>query len=88
MEDSQREKPLRKISDSFKELAATVNSEGGDVEVAFFSRACALISPLFDCLGIAFKFAEMDYVAKVWLFREKTRGKLIGSLESLIISYP
>lgn len=82
MEDSQREKPLRKISDSFKELAATVNSEGGDVEVAFFSRACALISPLFDCLGIAFKFAEMDYVAKVADLAEASKS--ISTLEALL----
>lgn len=30
-----------------------------------FSHGCSLISPLFGCLGIAFKFAEKDYVAKV-----------------------
>lgn len=59
------EKPLRKIADAFKELAATVNSETVDMEVAPFSRACSFVSPLFGCLGIAFKFAEMDYVAKV-----------------------
>uniref|UniRef100_M8ATP3 Glycolipid transfer protein domain-containing protein 1 n=1 Tax=Aegilops tauschii TaxID=37682 RepID=M8ATP3_AEGTA len=29
-----------------------------------FSRACSNVSVLFGCLGIAFKFAEMDYVAK------------------------
>jgi len=61
-------KPLRKISESFKELEATVNSQTpDDIDVASFSRACSLISPLFGCLGIAFKFAEMDYVAKVKL---------------------
>ena len=61
-------KPLRKISEAFRELEATVNSQTpDDVEVASFSRACSLISPLFGCLGIAFKFAEMDYVAKVKL---------------------
>ncbi|KAG7025130.1 Accelerated cell death 11 [Cucurbita argyrosperma subsp. argyrosperma] len=60
------EKPLRNISESFKALAATVNAETTAVEVAPFSRACSFISPLFGCLGIAFKFAEMDYVAKVF----------------------
>uniref|UniRef100_M8BPM1 Uncharacterized protein n=1 Tax=Aegilops tauschii TaxID=37682 RepID=M8BPM1_AEGTA len=29
-----------------------------------FSRACSNVSVLFCYLGIAFKFAEMDYVAK------------------------
>ncbi|KAL4361115.1 hypothetical protein GQ457_04G031860 [Hibiscus cannabinus] len=59
------DKTLRKIADAFKELAATVNSQTVDMEVAPFSRACSFVSPLFGCLGIAFKFAEMDYVAKV-----------------------
>ncbi|CAN6689432.1 unnamed protein product [Malus baccata var. baccata] len=59
------ERPLRKIAEAFKELEAAVNSPAADVEVAPFSHACSLVSPLFGCLGIAFKFAEMDYVAKV-----------------------
>lgn len=67
------EKPLQKISEAFIELANTVknNSQTSDQEVgvqletAPFSHACSLVSPLFGCLGIAFKFAEMDYVAKV-----------------------
>ena len=66
------DKPLRKIAESFKELANVVNSQNGDVEVATFSRACALVSPLFGCLGIAFKFAEMDYVAKVLIISNST----------------
>lgn len=61
------EKPLRKIAASFKDLAAAVNSQNPEVqvEVAPFSAACSHVSVLFGCLGIAFKFAEMDYVAKV-----------------------
>ncbi|XWS62387.1 hypothetical protein CRYUN_Cryun06bG0006300 [Craigia yunnanensis] len=65
MADLEDEKTLRKIADAFKELAATVNSQTADMEVTPFSRACSFVSPLFGCLGIAFKFAEMDYVAKV-----------------------
>ncbi|KAG2296582.1 hypothetical protein Bca52824_043251 [Brassica carinata] len=65
MADSNAERPLRKISTAFKELAAIVNSPSPEVPVAKFSHACSLVSPLFGCLGIAFKFAEMDYVAKV-----------------------
>ncbi|CAA7049058.1 unnamed protein product [Microthlaspi erraticum] len=65
MADSDAGRPLRKISSAFKELAATVNSPSQDVPVGQFSHACSLVSPLFGCLGIAFKFAEMDYVAKV-----------------------
>lgn len=58
-------KPLREISESFKALAETVNSKSAALEVGPFSRACSHVSVLFGCLGIAFKFAEMDYVAKV-----------------------
>ncbi|KAG7569164.1 Glycolipid transfer protein superfamily [Arabidopsis thaliana x Arabidopsis arenosa] len=65
MADSNADKPLRKISTAFKELAVIVNSPSPEVPVAQFSHACSLVSPLFGCLGIAFKFAEMDYVAKV-----------------------
>ncbi|KAB1222642.1 hypothetical protein CJ030_MR2G010239 [Morella rubra] len=69
-------KPLRNISEAFKELAATVDSQTAeafkelaatvdsrtaDVEVTPFSRACSLLSPLIGSLGIAFKFTEMDY---------------------------
>ena len=71
MADSNAERPLRKISTAFKELAATVSSPSPEVSVAQFSHACSLVSPLFGCLGIAFKFAQMDYVAKVTL-RKKT----------------
>ncbi|GMY38056.1 accelerated cell death 11 [Fagus crenata] len=78
------EKPLRKISEAFKELEATVNSQTPDikVEVAPFSRACSLISPLFGCLGIAFKFAEIDYVAKVKDLGEASKS--IGTLQALL----
>ncbi|XP_022974080.1 accelerated cell death 11 [Cucurbita maxima] len=76
------EKPLRNISESFKALAATVNAETTAVEVAPFSRACSFISPLFGCLGIAFKFAEMDYVAKVNDLVESSKS--IASLQVLV----
>ncbi|GJZ83879.1 accelerated cell death 11 protein [Tanacetum coccineum] len=62
------ERPLRKISEAFNNMAMTINSQQHvefELELAPFSHACSLVSPLFRCLGIAFKFAEMDYVAKV-----------------------
>lgn len=72
MADSDADRPLRKISTAFKELAVTVSSPTPEVPVSQFSHACSLVSPLFGCLGIAFKFAEMDYVAKVcfWLYEK------------------
>lgn len=66
MAEGNDDKTLRKIADAFKDLANVVtDSQSAEVEVAPFSRACSLVSPLFGCLGVAFKFAEMDYVAKV-----------------------
>lgn len=66
------EKTLKKMAEAFKELADTINqcSDGEEarLELGPFSRACSLVSPLFRCLGIAFKFAELDYVAKVIFF--------------------
>ncbi|KAH7840666.1 hypothetical protein Vadar_019919 [Vaccinium darrowii] len=84
------EKPLQKISEAFIELANTVknNSQTSDQEVgvqletAPFSHACSLVSPLFGCLGIAFKFAEMDYVAKVHDLGEA--AKSLGTLQIMI----
>ncbi|KAI7734607.1 hypothetical protein M8C21_025402 [Ambrosia artemisiifolia] len=71
MDSGTGDKPLRKISEAFNTIANTINSQHQnpnqlpELELASFSRACSLVSPLFRCLGIAFKFAEMDYVAKV-----------------------
>ncbi|PWA85271.1 accelerated cell death 11 [Artemisia annua] len=69
MDPNNVERPLRKISEAFNNIANSINSqqeqEEVELELAPFSHACSLVSPLFRCLGIAFKFAEMDYVAKV-----------------------
>lgn len=64
------DKPLRKISEAFNEIANSIQNPNQEIEVelAPFSHACSLVSPLFRCLGIAFKFAEIDYVAKVLFF--------------------
>jgi hypothetical protein len=65
MGSSEAEKPLRRIAASFEELAAVVKQQpAGAIDAGAFSRACSNVSVLFGCLGIAFKFAEMDYVAK------------------------
>ncbi|XP_057545027.1 accelerated cell death 11-like [Amaranthus tricolor] len=77
-----REKPLQKISEAFKDLATTINSQHSDLEIAPFSHACSLVSPLFSCLGIAFKFAEMDYVAKVNDLAETSKS--IATLKIMI----
>ncbi|KAJ8762640.1 hypothetical protein K2173_010661 [Erythroxylum novogranatense] len=82
MADSTSEKPLRLMAEAFKDLADTVNSGSAEVELAPFSRACSLVSPLFVCLGIAFKFAEMDYVAKVHDIAEASKS--IVTLQAML----
>ncbi|XP_043689473.1 accelerated cell death 11-like [Telopea speciosissima] len=79
---AQEGKPLAKIAEAFKDLSATVNSGTQDVKLVEFSRACSLISPLFGCLGITFKFAEMDFVADVHGLAEASKS--IESLQSLL----
>ncbi|GFP81950.1 hypothetical protein PHJA_000338300 [Phtheirospermum japonicum] len=63
------EKTLKKMAEAFNALANSIkqcpDGEEARLELGPFSRACTLVSPLFGCLGIAFKFAEIDYVAKV-----------------------
>uniref|UniRef100_A0A0E0P273 Glycolipid transfer protein domain-containing protein n=3 Tax=Oryza TaxID=4527 RepID=A0A0E0P273_ORYRU len=64
MGSSDGDKPLRRIAASFEELEAVAKQQapGPAMEVGSFARACSNVSVLFGCLGIAFKFAEMDYV--------------------------
>ncbi|OIV91909.1 hypothetical protein TanjilG_17901 [Lupinus angustifolius] len=78
------DKTLVKIAVAFDSLAtvAADSNNGAAVEVAPFSHACSLVSPLFGCLGIAFKFAEMDYVAKVKDLAEASKS--IQTLPSMI----
>ncbi|KAB1227134.1 Pleckstrin homology domain-containing family A member 8 [Morella rubra] len=69
-------KPLRDLSEAFKELAATLDSPTADVELVPFARACSLILPLIRSLGIAFKFAEVSYAG--------TASKSVGTLQALV----
>lgn len=65
MGSSEVDKPLRRIAASFEELAAVAKQQPpGAMDAGAFARACSNVSVLFGCLGIAFKFAEKDYVAK------------------------
>lgn len=63
--------PLSMVADSFEELSESVKVGGGsdyDLRLKPFCDACAHVSILFGCLGITFKFAEMEYTAKVIYF--------------------
>lgn len=59
--------PLSDIALAFEELSEFLGSQTMDQELRLdnFCDACSLVSVLFSCLGLAFKFAEMEYVAKV-----------------------
>ncbi|KAK7303579.1 hypothetical protein RJT34_14489 [Clitoria ternatea] len=78
------EKPLRRIADSFQELANVISSSDGasDLDPAAFSRACAFVAPLFGCVGFHFKFIEMDYVTKVKDLAEASKS--FGTLEAMV----
>jgi hypothetical protein len=69
--------PLSEIVEAFEELAKSLNSwrirnsdkgAGGELRLDAFSKTCSLVSVLFSCLGLAFRFAESEYVAKVLPF--------------------
>ncbi|KAM0937273.1 putative glycolipid transfer protein [Dioscorea sansibarensis] len=76
------EKPLRRIAEAFEGLAQTASSKSTPMELAPLSDACSLVSVLFGCLGFAFKFAEMDYVAKVDDLVEASKS--ISTVQSMI----
>ncbi|KAL3644649.1 hypothetical protein CASFOL_009829 [Castilleja foliolosa] len=59
--------PLSAVADAFEELSAVLKAKGFnyDLDLKTFCEACSLVSILFGCLGIAFKFAELEYVSKV-----------------------
>ncbi|XP_034700588.1 accelerated cell death 11-like [Vitis riparia] len=76
------DRPLTKIADAFKELADSLNSPNPRLEVSQFVRACRLISPLIGFLGIAFKFAEIEFSAKVDNVMEASR--YVNTLDAMI----
>ncbi|XVF86018.1 hypothetical protein PTKIN_Ptkin17bG0167100 [Pterospermum kingtungense] len=59
--------PLSEIAQAFEELSQFLGCRTREQQLRLdtFCDACSLVSVLFNCLGLAFKFAEMEYVAKV-----------------------
>lgn len=57
--------PLTAVAEAFEELARGMAADGGELRLAPFGDTCALVSVLFSSLGMAFRFAEIEYVAKV-----------------------
>ncbi|XP_024993394.1 ACD11 homolog protein-like [Cynara cardunculus var. scolymus] len=69
-EDAGTGTALSSIADAFEEITDLIikHDDGGDsvdLKLKPFCDACSLVSVLFGCLGIAFKFAEMEYTSKV-----------------------
>jgi hypothetical protein len=59
------ETPLTAVAEAFEELALGMAADGGELCLSPFGETCALVSVLFSSLGMAFRFAEIEYVAKV-----------------------
>lgn len=62
-EDAGTGTPLSAIAEAFEELSS--HNRYHDLMLKPFCDACSLVSVLFGSLGIAFKFAEIEYVSKV-----------------------
>ncbi|XP_016484573.1 ACD11 homolog protein-like [Nicotiana tabacum] len=84
-EDAGTGTPLSAIAEAFEELSSCLKSNGyDDLRLKPFCDACSLVSVLFGCLGIAFKFAELEYVSKVRDLAEAS--EVFGSLNSILDS--
>ncbi|XP_057543172.1 ACD11 homolog protein [Amaranthus tricolor] len=57
--------PLSSIAEAFEDLAHIIKHGEQELRLNAFCDACALVSVLFNSLGLAFKFAELEYCAKV-----------------------
>ncbi|XP_075483193.1 ACD11 homolog protein [Primulina tabacum] len=76
--------PLSAVADSFDQLSALLKSKGfnHDLDLKTFCDACSHVSVLFGCLGIAFKFAELEYVSKVSDLKEAAAS--YGTLNNIL----
>ncbi|XP_047307213.1 ACD11 homolog protein-like [Impatiens glandulifera] len=66
--DNTKQRPLSAVAEAFEDLSKMVNDAGtspGELRLKPFCDACSLVSVLFGCLGMAFRFAELEYVSKV-----------------------
>lgn len=72
------------IADAFEDLSALIKSNGLNFSLRLkpFCDACSLVSVLFGCLGLAFKFAEYEYVSKVRNLVEA--ADLYGTLNNIL----
>ncbi|CAN8328669.1 unnamed protein product [Cochlearia groenlandica] len=79
--------PLSVITEAFEDLAgllkpAKLNEEDHGLRLDAFCSACNHVAILFNCLGFAFKFAEMEYISKVKDLVEAS--KKFGTLQNVL----
>ncbi|RXH85250.1 accelerated cell death 11-like [Malus sylvestris] len=74
------ERIMTRLADEFEQLAAQLNSPAPiTMEIGKFTQACRLVSPLIRHLGVASKFADIEYSAKVSVIEKA--GKSVNTLE-------
>ncbi|PWA36326.1 glycolipid transfer protein domain-containing protein [Artemisia annua] len=68
-EDAGEGSAISMMADAFEELSDLIKNNGNkkndELRLKVFCDACSLVSVLFGSLGLAFKFAEMEYTSKV-----------------------
>lgn len=83
-EDAETGTALSLIADAFEEISDLIKNDNVNDELRLkpFCDACSLVSVLFGSLGIAFKFAEMEYTSKVRDLSDA--ASLYGTLSKVI----
>ncbi|KAB2607402.1 glycolipid transfer protein-like [Pyrus ussuriensis x Pyrus communis] len=85
VEKRKDERILTRLADEFEQLAAQLNSPAPfTMEIGNFTQACRLVSPLIRYLGVAMKFADIEYSAKISGIEKA--GKSVNTLEDLLDS--
>ncbi|GJS80558.1 ACD11 homolog protein-like protein [Tanacetum coccineum] len=66
-EDAGEGTAISMMADAFEELSDLIKNgnTNDELRLKVFCDACSLVSVLFGSLGLAFKFAEMEYTSKV-----------------------
>ncbi|KAE8657449.1 ACD11-like protein [Hibiscus syriacus] len=76
--------PLSTIALAFDDLSQSLECRAKEegFRLDELCHACSLVSVLFNSLGLAFRFAEMEYVAKVGNLAEASRR--FGTIENIL----
>ncbi|XP_057963318.1 ACD11 homolog protein isoform X2 [Malania oleifera] len=74
--------PLSAMAEAFERLEKLVKRSSQDLRLRTLCDACSLVSVLFSSLGIAFKFAELEYVSKVHNLMEAS--KTYNTLQNIL----